>query len=140
MDWSKQWNGIKAAIKRSFAILGEASQGHVLVPTTRSTQRYLIALAAANGLSVDELLAKYVASLADAAGRRPGTWEATPGVDFISNEGLSLPGDLDCVCVNHRGGFTHGFVRFGSRFCGAIANGEKVATHSLIGAKSGRHA
>ena len=97
---------------------------------SRSTKRHLLALAAANGISLEELLGRWVEGLADAAGRRDGGWEAAPGKMFIADQGMLRALPLDSVCISYANGYAHGFVRFTKGFGGAGVNRKRYRKES----------
>jgi hypothetical protein len=79
----------------------------------QSTALHLYALAEANGITIETLLSRMAGCLANAAGRRPGSWEAAAVSGFIDGHGFRSAVDLRSVTVFVQGGaVVAGFVRF----------------------------
>lgn len=60
------------------------------IPIGQSTLLHLQELAKANEVTVEAMLSKMADCLADAAGRRPGSWEAAAVDGFITGNGYKL--------------------------------------------------
>lgn len=88
------------------------AQRTVHYPIGQSTALHLHALATANGITIETLLARLAGCLANAAGRRPGSWEAASVAGFIDAYGMREPVDLRSVTVFVHGGVAVGFIRF----------------------------
>lgn len=119
---------VRELIRRNFQLLTSHSLGHISVPVSRSTKLHLMALAASNGVEVEDMLAKVAEGLADASGRRMGSWEAAPGGMFIAAHGLRPAASLDAVVVYLDGGLVNGFVRFSGRFGACGVNSRRIRT------------